>query len=131
MTTHTLDAWHQLVAERNAAGLDTLLADDVVFYSPVVYKPQEGKPITTMYLAAALHVFGNETFRYVREVVGERDAVLEFLVEIDGISVNGVDMIRWNEAGRITEFKVMLRPLKAVNLIHEKMAAMLQRTAGG
>lgn len=126
MTIFTLDSWHQLVAARNAAGLDTLLADEVVFYSPVVHMPQVGKPITTMYLAAALHVFGNETFRYVREVVGERDAVLEFMVEIDGISVNGVDMIRWNDAGQITEFKVMLRPLKAVNLIHEKMAALLQ-----
>lgn len=126
MTIHPIDAWHQLVADRNAQGLDALLADDVVFYSPVVHTPQAGKPITTMYLAAALHVFGNETFRYIREVVGERDAVLEFLVEIDGISVNGVDMIRWNDAGQITEFKVMLRPLKAVNLIHEKMAALLQ-----
>lgn len=126
MTIHPIDAWHQLVADRNAQGIDDLLADDVVFYSPVVHTPQAGKPITTMYLAAALHVFGNETFRYVREVVGERDAVLEFLVEIDGISVNGVDMIRWNDAGQITEFKVMLRPLKAVNLIHEKMAALLQ-----
>ena len=126
MTIHPIDAWHQLVADRNAQGLDALLADDVVFYSPVVHTPQAGKPITTMYLAAALHVFGNETFRYVREVVGERDAVLEFLVEIDGISVNGVDMIRWNDTDQITEFKVMLRPLKAVNLIHEKMAALLQ-----
>lgn len=126
MTIHPIDAWHQLVADRNAQGLDALLADDVVFYSPVVHTPQAGKPITTMYLAAALHVFGNETFRYIREVVGERDAVLEFLVEIDGISVNGVDMIRWNDTDQITEFKVMLRPLKAVNLIHEKMAALLQ-----
>ena len=87
--------------------------------------PQVGKPITTQYLAAALHVFGNDSFRYVREVVGEHDAVLEFMVEIEGISVNGVDMIKWNDAGQIVEFKVMLRPLKAVNLIHQKMAAML------
>ena len=122
----TLAVWHQLVADRNPAGLDTLLAEDVVFYSPVVYTPQAGKPITMMYLAAALHVFGNDTFHYVREVRGERDAVLEFLVEIDGVNVNGVDMIRWNDAGQIAEFKVMLRPLKAVNLIHEKMAALLQ-----
>ena len=126
MTINALDAWHQIVAARDARGLDALLADEVVFYSPVVYTPQVGKAITTMYLAAALRVFGNETFRYVREVVGERDAVLEFVVEIEGVSVNGVDMIRWNEAGQITEFKVMLRPLKAVNLIHEKMAALLR-----
>ena len=68
----------------------------------------------------------NESFRYVREVVGERDAVLEFQVEIDGIVVNGVDMIRWDDDGRIVDFKVMLRPLKAINLIHQRMAAMLQ-----
>ncbi len=125
MPTTALTAWHQIVADRSPRGLAALLADDVVFYSPIVHTPQVGKPITTQYLAAALHVFGNDTFRYVREVVGEHDAVLEFMVEIEGISVNGVDMIKWNDAGQIVEFKVMLRPLKAVNLIHQKMAAML------
>ena len=125
MPTTTLAAWHQIVADRSPRGLAALLADDVVFYSPIVHTPQVGKPITTQYLAAALHVFGNDTFRYVREVVGEHDAVLEFMVEIEGISVNGVDMIKWNDAGQLVEFKVMLRPLKAVNLIHQKMAAML------
>lgn len=125
MPTTALAAWHQIVADRSPRGLAALLADDVVFYSPIVHTPQVGKPITTQYLAAALHVFGNDSFRYVREVVGEHDAVLEFLVEIEGISVNGVDMIKWNDAGQIVEFKVMLRPLKAVNLIHQKMAAML------
>jgi hypothetical protein len=92
----------------------------------VVHKPQVGKAITRKYLAAAFQVFFNESFRYVRELRGERDAVLEFTVELDGIAVNGVDMIKWDDEGRITEFKVMLRPLKAVNLIHEKMGAMLQ-----
>ena len=125
MAITALTAWHQIVADRSPRGLAALLADDVVFYSPIVHTPQVGKPITTQYLDAALHVFGNDTFRYVREVVGEHDAVLEFLVEIEGISVNGVDMIKWNDAGQIVEFKVMLRPLKAVNLIHQKMAAML------
>ena len=66
------------------------------------------------------------SFRYVRELAGPRVAVLEFQVEIDGISVNGVDMITWNDEGRIVDFKVLIRPLKAVNLIHQKMAAMLQ-----
>ena len=125
MLTTALVAWHQIVADRSPRGLAALLADDVVFYSPIVHTPQVGKPITTQYLAAALHVFGNDTFRYVREVVGEHDAVLEFMVEIEGISVNGIDMIKCNDAGQIVEFKVMLRPLKAVNLIHQKMAAML------
>ncbi|MBX3265373.1 MAG: nuclear transport factor 2 family protein [Acidobacteria bacterium] len=117
--------WHEIVRKRDVALLDALLAEDVVFYSPVVHTPQVGKAITAMYLKAAMHVFCNETFRYVREVVGESDAVLEFETEIDGISINGVDMICWNAEGRITEFKVMVRPLKAINLIHESMGRML------
>jgi len=107
-------------------GLAPLLSEQVVFHSPVVHTPQVGRAVTTQYLAAAFHVFFNDTFKYVREVRGPRDAVLEFEVTIDGIVVNGVDMIRWDDQGRIVEFKVMLRPLKAIQLIHEKMAAMLQ-----
>lgn len=126
MTSSPIAAWHQLVRERNAPGLDALLADDATFHSPVVHTPQVGKAITKKYLAAAFQVFFNPSFRYVRELTGERDAVLEFELELDGIGINGVDMIKWNDEGRITEFKVMLRPLKAVNLIHQKMAAMLQ-----
>ncbi|WP_382158381.1 nuclear transport factor 2 family protein [Hydrogenophaga sp. ANAO-22] len=126
MAHPVLDTWHDLVQTRNAKGLRDLLADEVVFHSPVVHTPQAGKAVTTQYLAAAFQVFFNASFRYVREVVGPRDAVLEFQVEIDGITVNGVDMIRWNDEDRITDFKVMIRPLKAINLIHQKMAAMLQ-----
>lgn len=126
MSSNPIATWHQLVQEQNARGLDALLADDAVFHSPVVHTPQVGKAITKAYLTAAFHVFFNDSFRYVRELMGERDAVLEFEVLMDGIVVNGVDMIRWNDDGKITEFKVMLRPLKAVNLIHQKMAAMLQ-----
>jgi hypothetical protein len=126
MPIDTLAAWHRLVANHDPAGLDDLLAQDAVFHSPVVHKPQVGKALTRMYLMAAFQVFFNPRFRYVREIAGERDAVLEFMLEIDGIGINGVDMIKWNDEGRIVEFKVMIRPLKAVNLIHEKMAAMLQ-----
>ena len=125
MTISTISIWHELVRTRDARGLNDLLADDVVFHSPVVHTPQIGKAVTIQYLSAAFRVFFNESFRYVREVIGPRDAVLEFEVEIDGIQVNGVDMLRWDEQGRITEFKVMIRPLKAINLIHQKMAAML------
>lgn len=121
-----LSTWHDIVRTRDVRGLGELLADDVVFYSPVVHTPQDGKEITALYLTAAMHVIANESFRYVREVAGESDAVLEFEAEVDGITVNGVDMIKWNAAGQITEFKVMIRPLKAINLIHEKMAAMLR-----
>lgn len=130
MTPSVLDHWHALVSTRDANGLDALLDDDAVFHSPVVHRPQVGKAITRAYLAAAFEVFFNPTFRYVREVVGERDAVLEFLVTIDDIEVNGVDMITWNHAGRIVDFKVMLRPLKGVNIIHAKMAEQLQKAKG-
>ena len=129
MSPNPIAAWHELLRTGNAAGLDEILAEEAVFHSPVVHTPQVGKAITRAYLAAAFRVFGNPSFHYVRELVGERDAVLEFVTEIDGITVNGVDMIRWNEAGRIVDFKVMLRPLKAVNLIHQKMGEMLQRMA--
>jgi hypothetical protein len=126
MSIDTLATWHKLVESQNAKGLDSLLADDVVFHSPVVHAPQLGKAITTKYLAAAFHVFYNPTFKYVREVIGPRDAVLEFSVEIDGIIVNGVDMLKWNDNGKLVDFKVLVRPLKAINLIHQKMGAMLQ-----
>ena len=126
MTQTPLATWHELVRTRNAKGLDALLANEVVFHSPVVHAPQSGKAVTLQYLSAAFNVFFNPSFRYVRELVGERDAVLEFQVEIEGIAVNGVDMIRWDDQGRIVDFKVMIRPLKAVNLIHQQMAAMLR-----
>jgi hypothetical protein len=125
MSNNPIARWHQVAKARDVRGLETLLADEAVFLSPVVFTPQVGKAITTKYLAAAFQVLFNESFRYVRELTGERDAMLEFEVEIDGIKVNGVDLIKWNDAGQIIEFKVMLRPLKAVNLVHQKMAAGL------
>jgi hypothetical protein len=123
---NAIEEWHRIVRERDTDALDDLLADDVVFHSPVVHTPQRGRPITTMYLSAAVIVFGNDTFRYVREFRAAREAVLEFNVTIDGIEVDGVDMLRWNDDGRIVDFKVMVRPLKAINLIHQKMGALLQ-----
>jgi hypothetical protein len=131
MTINTIANWHSVVKTRDVAGLNTLLAENVVFHSPVVHTPQVGKAATRLYLAAALGVFFNESFRYVREIVSDHDAVLEFVVEIDGVSVNGVDMITWDAEGRIVDFKVMLRPLKAINLIHQKMGAMLQQARPG
>lgn len=128
MAIRTIETWRQLVADKDVAGVESLLAENAVFHSPIVDTPQVGKAATHQYLAAAFGVFINESFRYVRQVVGERDAVLEFLVEIDGVSVNGVDMIQWNDEGHIVEFKVMLRPLKAVRVMHQKMAALLQAT---
>ena len=129
MTTHPIDVWHRLVKSHDPGGLDALLDADAVFYSPVVHTPQRGKKITALYLAAAFQVFFNPSFRYVREIIGRSDAMLEFETEIDGVLVNGVDLIKWNDAGLIVEFKVMLRPLKAITVIHQRMAAMLQAAA--
>jgi hypothetical protein len=126
MTDHPLETWHRLVRTRDASGLNALLAEDAVFYSPVVHTPQRGRRLVAGYLTAAFRVFFNPNFSYVREVVGAADAVLEFETEIDGVLVNGVDLIKWNDAGQIIEFKVMVRPLKAINLIHQRMAAVLQ-----
>ncbi|WP_372878991.1 nuclear transport factor 2 family protein [Spongiibacter marinus] len=125
----TIKSWHQLLSRRDTNGLENLLADDAVFHSPIVHTPQRGKDVTALYLSAAFQVLVNDSFHYVREVEGANDAVLEFAVVIDGVQVNGVDMIRWNAEGKITDFKVMLRPLKAINLIHQKMAEMLDALA--
>ncbi len=130
-TSAVIQAWHDVVRRRDMAALQRLLADDVVFHSPVVHTPQRGKAITFQYLMGAMHVLNNASFRYEREIVGERDAVLEFATEIDGIQINGVDLIRWNDAGQITDFKVMVRPLKAVNMLHQKMGAMLEQLKQG
>ncbi len=128
MGNPTLDAWHQLVEKRDVVALENILADDAVFHSPVVHTPQKGKQLTKLYLSAAVMVLGSSDFRYVREVVGESDAILEFTAEVDGIHINGVDMIHWDADGKIDDFKVMLRPLKAVNLMHGLMKQMLGQT---
>jgi len=129
VSNNPLKRWHQLVRERDARGVDELLADEVIFHSPVVHTPQVGKALTRMYLMAAVQVLANPTFRYVREVVEGRDAMLEFEVQIDNVKLNGVDMIRWNDEGQIVDFKVMVRPLKAIHMLQEKMAALLQAIA--
>ena len=125
--THPIDAWHALAKARNPRALAALLADDVVFHSPVVHTPQRGKLLASQYLSAALMILGNESFRYVREIRGERDALLEFELELDGVAVNGVDLIRWNDTGQITDFKVMIRPLKAIQAVQQKMAELLEK----
>ncbi len=126
MSIDTVAVWHQVAKDRDVAALDQLLHKDAVFHSPVVHTPQVGKSITAKYLAAAFEVFFNDTFVYVREVHGDGHAMLEFNVEIQGVKVNGVDMISWDQDGLITDFKVMIRPLKGVNVIHQNMGAMLQ-----
>jgi predicted aconitase len=125
MVPAAIERWHETAETRDAARLETLLAEDVVFQSPVVHTPQHGKAITRKYLAAALAVFGGADFRYVERWIGEKSAVLEFVSSIDGIEVNGVDIIGWNAEDRIVSFKVMVRPLKAIELIRQRMAAAL------
>ena len=131
MQPAAIENWHRVVKSKDPKGLDDILADDVVFQSPVVHTPQRGKEITMAYLTAAMHVLSNDDrFRYVGEWFGPDSAILEFETEIDGIVINGIDMIGWNEGGKIDRFKVMVRPLKAINLLHslmaERLAAMMK-----
>ena len=129
MSSKPLQRWHEFVESGDPARLDSLLAEDCVFHSPVVHTPQRGKALSTLYLTGALQLLRPAKFEYVREVEAGNDAVLEFTAEIDGIRINGVDMIRWNAAGEIVDFKVMIRPLKAVNTLHAEMGKMLEKLA--
>jgi ketosteroid isomerase-like protein len=129
MIEKTIARWHEVMKTGDSSILDELLADDVTFHSPVVHTPQEGKEITKLYLSSASQVFASGEFGYVREVLDGNTAILEFVTEIDGIQINGVDMIQCDEKGQIIDFKVMVRPLKAINLIHKKMGEMLQKLA--
>ena len=134
-----IEKWHAHLRGQLPGGLDELLDDDVVFYSPVVYTPQEGKAITKMYLEAAGQTLPGDSakapktdgdsgrFRYTKTVTTGDTAVLEFETTVDGKYVNGVDIMRCNDAGRIVEFRVMIRPLQAVNLVHAQMKATLER----
>jgi hypothetical protein len=123
---HPVAEWHRILETRDIAALGPLLHEDAVFLSPVVHTPQRGKQRVMGYLGAAAEVLGNPSFRYVREIIGPCDAMLEFETEIDGISVNGIDLLQWDEAGRIVEFKVMVRPLKAIQVVQARMAERLQ-----
>lgn len=124
-------AWHAYMESGGDADLlAAQLADNPVFHSPVVHTPQAGKAKVMMYLLSAAKVLGNDSFRYVREVVEGNDALLEFTAEIDGITVNGIDLIHFDDEGMISDFKVMVRPVKAVNKLWEMMAAQLQAAQG-
>jgi hypothetical protein len=126
MTPPVIQRWIDIVHSGRTDEMPDLLADDVVFYSPAVFTPQQGRATTLAYLTAAVKVFGGNDFRYVGQWFGDTSAVLEFVTEIDGIHVNGVDMIHWNDDEKITEFKVMLRPLKALQTVMPAMAQLLQ-----
>jgi hypothetical protein len=117
-------AWHAVVESRDPALLDGLLADDVVFRSPAVFKPQPGKALTAHYLSCAMTVLG-PSLRYVAEWHDQGSAVLEFEAELDGVYVQGVDMLRWNDAGRLVSFTVMVRPMRGLQKLIELMAREL------
>lgn len=119
-----LTAWHAVAQARDPAGLDALLADDCVFRSPAVHTPQEGRAITTAYLSAALVVLG-PTLVYRHEWYDDTSAVLEFTAELDGLSVHGVDMLRWGADDRLVEFTVMVRPFKGLTALMTQMAEQL------
>ncbi len=141
MIEQTIAKWHRFLAGGLPGGLDELLADDVVFYSPVVFTPQKGKTVTKLYLNAAGSAFGasaarkggdehpasSSKFRYTKEVLAGTHAVLEFEAEVGGKYINGVDIITCDAEGRIIEFRVMIRPLQAVNMMHEQMKALLEQ----
>lgn len=126
-----LARWHAYMDQgSDPALLADLLAEDAVFHSPVVHTPQAGKAVVMAYLLAAAEVLGNDSFRYVRELVDGDEVMLEFVTEIDGIAINGVDIMRFNADGTIADFKVMVRPLKAINKVWEMMGAQLAAAKG-
>ena len=140
MIHENIKKWHDQTHGKFTGGLDALLADDIIFYSPVVFTPQEGKDLAKLYLMAAGNTFGGDdakkggdlaesSFKYTKEVLSGNQAILEFETKIEGKYINGVDIITFNDEGKISEFKVMIRPLQAVNMIHMQMQRMLEELA--
>lgn len=160
MIETTVAKWHQHLRGQLPGGLDELLHDDVVFFSPIVFTPQRGKDVTKLYLSAAGQTLGGDgpaagdegagadagptdvasstdsaaspaptRFRYLKEVMAGNHAMLEFETSMDGLYVNGIDIITCDDDGKIIEFKVMIRPLQAINAVHAQMRAMLEKMA--
>ena len=124
--SNPIKIWHEVVKSGEIAMLDNILDENCIFYSPVVFSPQKGKEATKKYLTAAAVVFADDSFKYTKELVSSRLACLEFELILNEININGIDIISWNEEGKITEFKVMIRPLKAVEIIHKYMGEKLK-----
>ena len=127
MTPPLIDRWISIVETGRTEDLDALLADDAVFYSPAVFTPQEGKALTSKYLKAAAKLFGDTDFHYIEQWYSERSAILEFAATVNGIYVNGIDMVHWNDDEQIVSFKVMLRPFRGLQVIMPAMAELLQQ----
>jgi len=123
---YVLKRWYEYMEDHNFDILDELLAEEVVFHSPVVHTPQRGKKITKMYLMAADKVLGGSEFKYTKEIIGNQQIMLEFTNVIEGVIINGVDIVTYNDDYQITEFKVMVRPLQGMQKLHQKMMEMLE-----
>ncbi|WP_095012325.1 nuclear transport factor 2 family protein [Tsuneonella mangrovi] len=125
-----LERWHTVLKAGNKPkDLAAIIREDAVFHSPVVHTPQKGRDIVVAYLSAAGVVLNGDSFRYARELVDGDEAMLEFYTELDGIQINGIDLIRFDEDGMIEDFKVMVRPLKAINKVWELMGAQLAKAS--
>ena len=137
MIATTIERWHAVL--RGELAFEDVLHEDCTFWSPVLFRPMEGRDLTALYLRAAYQVFpgdgsddpdptdGSSGFRYTKRILDGNHAVLEFETTMDGVSVNGVDIITCDDDGLITEFKVMIRPRKAVEKVQAQMAAMLEQ----
>ena len=121
-----LQKWHEIVKAQSLDGLKDLLTEDATFYSPIIHTPQVGRDLVLMYLGAAAQMLFNGTFEYLKECEGDHCAILEFQAVVDGLTINGVDIITWDDEQKIDSFKVMVRPLKATNMLHAKMIEMLE-----
>lgn len=126
-TLKGLDTWHDFVINKNHDNLSDFIDENATLYSPIVFLPIKGSFMVGMYLMAAAEIIGNSDFKYVREVCDSENAMLEFVTKINGISVEGIDMIKFTKEGKLKEIKVMIRPLKAVNIVHEKMGEYLEK----
>ena len=124
-TPAVIERWLRVITDGRIEELDDLLAEDAVFYSPAVFIPQQGRDKTSAYLRAAEKVFSTTDFHYVEMWFGDRSAILEFAAVLDGITVEGIDMIHWNDEDKITAVKVMVRPLKALQALMPRMAELL------
>jgi len=120
-----IERWLDVIENCQTADLDDMLAEDAVFYSPAVFTPQRGRATAAAYLRAAEHMFAGTGFHYVNKWIDSHSAVLEFAAEVDGITVEGVDILHWNDEGQLTSVKVMVRPFKALQAVIAKMAELL------
>jgi len=126
MVPKPIAVWHECVAKNDLTAFEALVADDAVFESPAIHTPQVGKAKVSMYLRGALMVLNNPSFRYVDEWIQPRSAVLEFVAKVDGMELNGIDLIRWNDEDRVTSFKVMVRPFKGLTALMGEMKKLLE-----